>query len=96
MDRREEELMLHLRWRIEARDEKLECREELQATSHLGGMRICKCNICRGQKRSLRTSYVVGDHLKQYGPAPFLRGSTKVRAHASILSFTMRWDFQSV
>lgn len=71
---------LHLRWRIDARDNKLNCREEDLASRHPTGLRVCKCNICRGETKSLRRSAVVVEHLTRYGRAPFLRGSTKVRA----------------
>jgi hypothetical protein len=70
---------VHLRWRIDARDAKLNCREEQLARHRPTRLRVCKCNICRGETKSLRKSAVVVEHLTRYGRAPFLRGSTKVR-----------------
>jgi hypothetical protein len=80
MEERDETSTLHLRWRVEARDAKLNAREELVAADYLQGFRICKCNICVGENRSLRRRDVVEYHLSQYGRAPFLRGSTNVRS----------------
>jgi hypothetical protein len=70
---------LHLRWRIDARDAKLNRREDMLAEQHLQQLRICKCNICVGENRSLRKKEVVAYHLSRYGRVPFLRGSTAVR-----------------
>ena len=88
MGTQEETSTLHLQWRIDVRDTKLNCREEQLARHHPAGLRVCKCNICRGETKSLRRSAVVVEHLTRYGRAPFLRGSTKVRAQMKDFSST--------
>lgn len=69
---------LHLRWRIEARDAKLDAREERLADLSGSDVRVCKCNVCRGEIRSTRKRAVVKYHLQRYGRSPMLRGSTEV------------------
>jgi hypothetical protein len=80
--------MANLQCRIEARDLKLSRREEFLASEHPGGLRVCKCNICREEKKSLRRTHVVREHLRKYGRAPFLRGSTNVSFVLSIYLVT--------
>jgi hypothetical protein len=78
------ESTVHLRKMIDARDVKLNDREEILATQHLERLRICRCNMCLGENRSLRNIDVVKFHLNRYGQAPFLRGSTIVSVVDSI------------
>jgi hypothetical protein len=76
--------MMHLHSRTEPCDLKLNQREEFVAFQHLRRLRICKCNICRGEKKSLRRTDVVGDHLNKYGHAPFLKGSRNISSTLTI------------
>ena len=70
---------LHLKWRIDARDAKLDAREERLADLSGTDVRIRKCNVCVGESRSMRRRAVVKYHLRRYGRSPMLRGSTEVR-----------------
>ncbi|KAG0623573.1 hypothetical protein M758_3G184200, partial [Ceratodon purpureus] len=63
--------------RRKARDAKLQFREELIADRTSAAKRICPCNICLGENRSLRFRAVVRDHLRRYGRHPSRRGSTQ-------------------
>ena len=62
-----------------ARDAKLNAREERLADRARATKRVCPCNICCGENRSLRYRGVVREHLKKYGRHPYHRGSTEVR-----------------
>ena len=64
--------------RIDARDRKLQFREEIIADRTGCLKRRCPCNICLGENRSLRFRSIVRDHLKRYGRHPFHRGRTEV------------------
>jgi hypothetical protein len=79
MDSVQEDSTLHLPWRIDARDVKLNLKEEVLSREHPQGLRVCMCNICLGENRSLWKAGVVATHLQLYGRAPWLRGSTPVR-----------------
>jgi hypothetical protein len=70
---------LNLQWRKDTWDLKLNQCEEVLARRHGHGLRICMCNICLGENRSLRKPEVVLNHLNLYGRASWLRGSTQVR-----------------
>ncbi|KAG0632027.1 hypothetical protein M758_1G299200, partial [Ceratodon purpureus] len=63
--------------RINARDAKLQFREELVADRSRATKRTCPCNICLGEGRSLRFRAVVRDHLRRYGRHASQRGSTE-------------------
>jgi hypothetical protein len=79
LEKEHENSTLHHRWRVDACDAKLNRREELIARQYPRGLRICKCNICRGEKKSLQKSSVVAEHLHRYGRTAYLCGSTNVR-----------------
>jgi hypothetical protein len=66
----QEEITLHEQWRIEARDLKLNSREEVLGRQHPQG--LCMCNICLGENRSLKKAEVVASHLTLYSRAPWL------------------------
>ena len=65
--------------RIIARDAKLNFREELLADRMGRHKRVCPCNICLGETRSLRFRSVVLQHLERYGRHPAHRGRTEVK-----------------
>ena len=65
--------------RRDRRDAKLTFREELLADRHRQTKRLCPCNICMGENRSMRFRAVVRQHLHKYGRHPYRRGSTEVR-----------------
>lgn len=72
------ESTLHLKWRIDARDDKLNAREEELADRNGTDQRVSKCNICVGEVRSTRKRGNVMYHLQRFGRSPMLRGSTEV------------------
>ena len=67
------------RTRIMARDVKLNFRQELLADRMGRDKRVCPCNICLGETRSLRFRSVVCQHLQRYGRHPAHRGGTEVK-----------------
>ncbi|KAG0574955.1 hypothetical protein KC19_VG305700 [Ceratodon purpureus] len=70
-------LPVHDNRRREARDVKLEFREELVADRIQAFRRVCACNICLGENRSLRFKAVVRDDLRRYGRHAYHQGSTQ-------------------
>ena len=62
----------------DARDAKLSFREELLADRTRATKRVCPCNVCLGENRSLRYRAIVRRHLRNYGRHPCHRGSTPV------------------
>ena len=64
--------------RQEARDQKLLFREEMVADRTMAARRVCPCNVCLGENRSLRYRAIVRQHLQTYGRHPSRRGSTQV------------------
>ena len=72
-------LPLRDRRRRDARDAKLNTREEIRANRQGAFKRVCPCNICCGENRSMRFRGVVRQHLDLYGRHPYHRGSTEVR-----------------
>ncbi|KAG0599650.1 hypothetical protein M758_12G168900, partial [Ceratodon purpureus] len=63
--------------RRDARDLKLNIREEIVADRQGATKRVCPCNICMGENFSIRFRAVVREHLKLYGRHPWRRGSTE-------------------
>ncbi|KAG0594482.1 hypothetical protein M758_UG081500, partial [Ceratodon purpureus] len=63
--------------RRERRDVKLSFREELLADRTGARRRLCPCNICCGETRSMRYRSIVRDHVKRYGRHPYYRGPTE-------------------
>ncbi|KAG0604677.1 hypothetical protein M758_10G187700, partial [Ceratodon purpureus] len=70
-------LPLQDRRRRDVRDSKLSFREELLADRTRSLKRVCPCNICLGENRSMRYRAVVRRHLSEYGRHPYHRGSTQ-------------------
>ncbi|KAG0594870.1 hypothetical protein M758_UG117700 [Ceratodon purpureus] len=64
--------------RVQARDRKLEIREEALTDRQRKSRRTCPCNICLGLNHSKRLRGTLWFHLRKYGRHPFHRGSTKV------------------
>lgn len=78
---------LHLKWRIDARDAKLNMREEELADRMGSDQRVCKCNICVGEVRSTRKRRNVIYHLQRFGRSPMLRGLTEVCLYLTVHVF---------
>lgn len=80
------------RWR-DARDVKLREREDLLAQGLGLRRRVCCCEICIGENRSLMLRSSADRHLKLYGRHPLLRGSTLVRFPCLHVFCFRDWNF---
>lgn len=70
--------------RINARDLKLQRRDEERANRNALTRYRCPCNLCGGRRRPYKTS-TVARHLRHRGRHGALRGSTQVKSDLEVI-----------